>query len=109
MKLAELDCTPRHGDADRLSAAQVQTLLAELTGWQLSGDGASIERSYRFKDYAQAMVFAQQVATMADAQDHHPDLAISYGRCTVRYNTHDVGGLSMNDFICAAKADRYAP
>lgn len=107
MNLSEQDCTPKRGDADRLSAAQVEALLADLPGWALNAGGDSIERRYRFKNYAEAMTFAAQVAAMADAQDHHPDLWIRYGACTVSYNTHDVSGLSFNDFICAAKADGY--
>ena len=107
MTLSAQQCSPKRGDADRLSAAQYQSLLAELPDWSLNADGTAIQRSYRFRDYAEAMRFAARVAVMADAQDHHPDLWIRYGACTVSYNTHDVGGLSINDFICAAKADEY--
>jgi 4a-hydroxytetrahydrobiopterin dehydratase len=103
--LAEQHCTPRRGPDDRLPAAEVATLLEELPEWRIAADGL-IEREYRFPDFAAAMAFAQRVAAMAEAENHHPELIIGYGRCTVRYHTHDVGGLSLNDLICAARADQ---
>lgn len=108
MNLIDLHCTPRAGAADRIHADEIAGLLAQLPGWALQDDGISIGKTFTFKDYATTMAYALRVAKMADAEDHHPDLSISYGRCSVRYNTHDVGGLSLNDFICAAKADQYA-
>lgn len=106
--LAEQHCTPRRGEDHRLPPAQIESLLAELPDWRIASDGL-IERCYRFPDFAGAMAYAQRIAAMADAEDHHPDLVIGYGRCTVRYHTHDVGGLSLNDFICAARADALYP
>ena len=93
-----------------LSATEIVVKLTELPGWQLSGDGAdvAIEKTYRFANYHETMAFVNAVAFIAHAQDHHPDLSVHYDRCVVRYSTHDVGGLSENDFICAAKADALA-
>lgn len=106
--LAEQNCTPLRGEQHRIDAALAQAKLAELPGWSLEGEAAAISRSFRFPDYAATIAFVNAVAAMAEAQDHHPDLEVGYGRCLVRYNTHDVGGLSQNDFICAAKADALA-
>lgn len=106
--LAEQNCIPLRGAEHRVDAARAGELLAELPGWGLEGDAASISRKFRFPDYVTTIAFVNAVATMAEAQDHHPDLEVGYGRCLVRYNTHDVGGLSQNDFICAAKADALA-
>jgi 4a-hydroxytetrahydrobiopterin dehydratase len=77
----------------------------ELPHWSVVEDGAAITRTFRFADYYRTMAFVNALAYVAHAQDHHPDLGVHYDRCVVRYSTHDVGGLSENDFICAAKAD----
>ena len=77
--------------------------LARAPGWMLA-DGA-IQKRFDFADYHRTMAFVNAVAWIAHAEDHHPDLMVSYGRCMVRFNTHSVGGISINDFICAAKVD----
>ena len=100
--LKDRRCAPSQGIA-KLDDAQVAELLALLDGWSLTG--AAIEKSFRFADYHRTMAFVNALAWISHAEDHHPDLAVSYGRCGVRYNTHTVAGLSINDFICAAKAD----
>jgi len=71
--------------------------------WQLDKEKQTISYTYEFKNYYQTMAFANVIAQIAHQQDHHPDLLITYNRCTVTYSTHSVGGLSLNDFICAAK------
>ena len=67
-------------------------------------DGA-LEKSFEFADFHQTMAFVNAVAFMAHREDHHPELQLSYKRCTVRWQTHDVAALSANDFFCAAKVD----
>ncbi|MDD0838390.1 4a-hydroxytetrahydrobiopterin dehydratase [Curvibacter sp. HBC61] len=90
-----------------LSATEVVTRLSTLTGWQLSGDGAdvAIEKTYTFANYHETISFVNAVAFIANAQDHHPDLSVHYSRCVVRFNTHDVKGLSETDFECATQID----
>lgn len=90
-----------------LSATAVVNALSKLEGWQLTGDGTdvAIEKTYRFANYYETISFVNALAFMVNAQDHHPDLSVHYNRCVVRFNTHDVGGLSVTDFDCAAKAD----
>ena len=68
-------------------------------------DDGAIERRYDFADFHQTMAFVNALAWIAHREDHHPDLALGYNRCVVRFNTHSVGGISINDFICAAKVD----
>lgn len=82
---------------------EIEVQLPELTGWSLR-EGA-LERSYAFRDYYDTIAFVNALAWMVHGEDHHPDLAVSYNRCTVRFSTHSVGGISENDFICAAKCD----
>ena len=86
-----------------MSAAEITQHLAAAAGWALV-DGA-IQKRYDFADYHRTMAFVNAVAWIAHAEDHHPDIAFGYNRCTLRYNTHSVGGISINDFICAAKVD----
>ena len=90
-----------------LSPTEVVTRLGALPGWSLTGDGAevAIERAFTFADYHQTIAFVNAVAFIAHTQDHHPDLSVHYNRCVVRWNTHDVQGLSATDFDCAAQVD----
>lgn len=98
-------CRHRSGEADRLTREQAEGLLAKLDGWSVLDDGNAIRRVLEFKDYAETMAFVNAVAWIAHRQDHHPDLEVGYNRCAVRFSTHSVGGLSENDFICAARID----
>jgi 4a-hydroxytetrahydrobiopterin dehydratase len=85
-------------------------LLDQLhTDWTLSGNNTSISRTFRFRDYYQTLAFVNALAWIAHSEDHHPDLEVGYNRCLVRYSTHAVGGLSDNDFICAARIDALLP
>ena len=83
--------------------AQLRDALAVLNDWALAG--GQLQREFRFADYHQTMAFVNAVADLSHREDHHPDMLVSYNRCTVRYSTHSVGGFSDNDFICAAKVD----
>ena len=88
-----------------LSGTETITALARLDGWKLSGDGANvaIEKTFGFANYFETMAFVNAVAMVAHVQDHHPDLSVHYNRCVVRFNTHDVGGISATDIDCAAR------
>src|SRR4051812_40946276 len=90
-----------------LTATEIVTRLANAPGWKLTGDGedVAIEKTFTFANYYETISFVNAVAFVANAQDHHPDLSVHYGRCVVRFNTHDVKGLSETDFECAAQVD----
>jgi 4a-hydroxytetrahydrobiopterin dehydratase len=103
--LRQQHCVPRKGKEAALSAADIDAALALLSGWQRASEGGEIRKEYRFSDYFHTMAFVNAVASIAHREDHHPDLEVHYNRCIVRYSTHDVGGLSLNDLICAAKVD----
>ncbi|GAB2503058.1 4a-hydroxytetrahydrobiopterin dehydratase [Arenimonas alkanexedens] len=105
-ELAARNCTPLKGKEHQLSPADVKAFLGHLPGWELIDDGAAVRKTFRFDDYYKTMAFVNALAYVAHAQDHHPDLGVHYDRAVVRYSTHDVGGLSVNDFICAAKAEQ---
>ena len=103
--LAQSRCIPRRGAEHRIDPARAGELMRKLPEWSIVEDGQAITRTFRFSDYYRTMAFVNALAYIAHEQDHHPDLGVHYDRCVVRYSTHDVGGLSENDFICAAKAD----
>jgi 4a-hydroxytetrahydrobiopterin dehydratase len=100
--LKHLHCRPLEG-GHAMSDAEMRARLPQVPGWHV--EGGALEKRYEFSDYHRTMAFVNAVAWIAHAEDHHPDLAVSYNRCTVRFNTHSVGGISINDFICAAKVD----
>lgn len=106
--LADSHCVPRHGHEHRLSAERIRELLAQVEGWSQVEDGRALSKTFRFEDYYHTISFVNALAHVANAEDHHPDLSVHYDRCEVRWSTHDAGGLTENDFICAAKADRLA-
>ena len=95
-------CVALDGGA-AMGDAAVHDHLAQVSGWHLAH--GAIEKSYAFKNYHETMAFVNALAWVAHTEDHHPDLQVSYSRCVVRFNTHSVGGISINDFICAAKTD----
>ena len=104
--LASQHCQPlKHSAA--MTTAHIESHLAQAPGWALA-DGA-IQKRFDFADYHHTMAFVNAVAWVAHVEDHHPDLLVSYDRCTVRFNTHSVGGISLNDFICAAKLEALRP
>lgn len=106
--LVDAHCIPRKGSDHKLSEARIRELLPEVAGWELADDGSALTRTFKFKNYYETMSFVNALAHIANREDHHPDLSVHYDKCVVRYSTHDVGGLSENDFICAAKADTLA-
>ena len=86
-----------------MTEAVVRDHLAQVSGWHLN-EGA-IEKSFGFKNYYETIAFVNALAWICNTEDHHPALSVSYNRCVVRFDTHSVNGISVNDFICAAKAD----
>jgi len=107
--LVDRHCKPCEGGIGPLQAEQVESLLEALhTDWVLSDDGLEISRHFRFPAYSRTLGFANAVAWIAITEGHHPVLTVSYGSCDVSWTTHAIGGLSDNDFICAAKVDRLA-
>ena len=106
-ELANRRCKPCEGGVKPLRPEQSTALLSGLhEDWSLSSDGLEISRKFDFPAYSRTLGFTNAVAWVAITEDHHPVLTLSYGSCSVRYTTHSIGGLSDNDFICAAKIDR---
>lgn len=89
-----------------MDAADAAMLLPQVPEWILEDDAKGIRRDIKFRNFADAMRFANQVAGIAESEGHHPDLSVGWGYCTVRLQTHKIGGLHENDFIMAAKIDQ---
>jgi len=101
--LAKKKCKPCEGGVAPYTAQQAKDLLGQLKGWIIE-DGKLV-KLYPFTNYYQTMAFVNALAWISHREDHHPDLAVGYNQCKVTYSTHAIGGLSENDFICAAKCD----
>lgn len=96
-------------ETSRLESGDIEALIEQIhADWSSSEGGQAIQRSFRFKNYYQTIAFVNALAWVAHQQDHHPDLEVGYKQCIVHYSTHSVGGLSENDFICAARIDTLA-
>lgn len=99
-ELTTMRCRPMRGEAP-MTDARIRELLGAVEGWTVT-EGALVRR-FAFADFQRTMAFVNAVAWIAEQQDHGPDLSVSWSACEVRFTTHDVGGVSMNDFICAAR------
>lgn len=103
--LTQRRCKPCEGGLPALDRQTAEKYLPRVDGWSLNTDATAITRSFGFKNFYETMAFVNAVAWIANREDHHPDLEVGYRRCSIRYSTHAVGGLSDNDFICAAKVN----
>ena len=100
--LSQMHCAPG-GQATALSDAEIEKNLAALHGWEKVGK--EIRKTFGFKNYHETMAFVNASAWVSHCEDHHPDMSVHYNKCVVAYSTHDAGGITLNDFICAAKLD----
>jgi 4a-hydroxytetrahydrobiopterin dehydratase len=101
--LTNKKCTSCEGGTSPLPQDEINKLLKQLDGWMQND--RMIGKLFEFKNYYQTMAFVNALAWISHREDHHPDLNVGYNKCHVAYSTHAIGGLSENDFICAAKVD----
>ena len=101
-------CTPCRGGIAPLTPGEADGLLAEAPGWRLSYESTRIERRFEFKNFAEALDFANNIGTIAEQEGHHPDICLGWGYCAVTFFTHKIKGLHENDFIMAAKVNELA-
>lgn len=100
--LSQRHCAPG-AQAAALTDTDIQKYLASLNGW--AQVGKEIRKSFSFKNYHETMAFVNASAWVSHREDHHPDMSVHYNKCVVAYSTHDAGGITLNDVICAAKLD----
>ena len=106
--LAEKVCTPCRGGVPPLTAEEAARDLAQVPGWELLDDARLIRRTFRLKNFREALAFVQSVGELAEAEGHHPEICFGWGYATVSLRTKKIKGLHENDFIMAAKIDRVA-
>lgn len=102
--LSQRECVPCAGGVPPLAIEAAEALLAQVDGWRLV-DGAMIEKSQTFDDFAAALAFTNAVGAIAEAQGHHPEIHLGWGRVRIEIWTHKISGLTESDFILAAKID----
>ena len=100
--LLQMHCAPG-GQATALSDTDIRINLGSLKGWERIGN--EIKKTFSFKNYYETIAFVNATAWVSHREDHHPDMSMHYNKCVVTYSTHDAGGITLNDFICAAKLD----
>jgi 4a-hydroxytetrahydrobiopterin dehydratase len=106
--LADKTCTPCRGGIPPLTRQEAEGLLVQAPDWSLVDEAHRIERTFRFKNFREALTFVQQVGELAEAQAHHPDISFRWGQATVSLRTKKIKGLHENDFIMAAKINQLA-
>jgi 4a-hydroxytetrahydrobiopterin dehydratase len=106
--LAEKTCTPCRGGVPPLTAPQAEEMRVQAPEWALMDDAHRIERTFRLRDFRQALMFVPKVGELAESEGHHPDVSFGWGYATVSLRTKKIKGLHENDFIMAAKIDRVA-
>ena len=106
-ELTTRKCKPCEGGTPPLEPQAVEELMQALDpDWSLTDEDKAIVRTFEFAGYHRTIAFVNAVAWVAESEGHHPDLQVHYGKVVALYTTHAIGGLSENDFICAAKIDR---
>ena len=104
--LAEKTCTPCRGGIPPLTHSQAERLRAQVPDWELEDDAHRIQRSFRFRNFREALSLVQKVGDLAEAQGHHPDISFGWGYATISLQTKKIKGLHENDFIMASRIDR---
>ena len=104
-ELSSKTCEPCRGGVPPLTRAQAEDYLKRTPGWALVDEGLRIERSFRFKNFKEALEFVAKVGHLSEAQGHHPDISFGWGWAKISWQTKKIKGLHENDFIMAAKAD----
>ena len=110
MNLSQQKCVACRGDEPMLSDSEVEDLLPQVPDWQVkqvNGENR-LERVFKFKNFSQALDFTNKVGAIAEQEDHHPLIVTEWGKVTVAWWTHTIGGLHKNDFIMAARTDELA-
>lgn len=105
VSLVEQKCVPCEGGMPPLTIQEAETLMKDIHGWELSDGAKQIEKKFTFKNFKEALAFANKVGEIAESEGHHPEIEIGWGKVEIELSTHAIGGLSVNDFIVAAKID----
>jgi 4a-hydroxytetrahydrobiopterin dehydratase len=108
IELTKQHCVPCEGGTVPLTVPEAEVLQKQVNDWKLSADTKSISKEFKFKNFVEAMDFANKITPIAEGEGHHPDLSVGWGKVGVELTTHAIKGLSINDFILASKIDQIA-
>ena len=108
MGLTAKTCIPCRGGVPPLTSGEAEQYLAEVPGWTLNDSATRVERRFEFKNFVEAIDFANKIGAIAEREGHHPDICFGWGYCSVVFFTHKIKGLHENDFIMAAKVNELA-
>ena len=103
--LIDKKCQPCSGNTPKMSLDEIQKKIIEIDNWKLNDKKEMIFKKFKFKNFVKALQFTNEVANIAEEEGHHPDISIGWGYCLIMIHTHAINGLSINDFILAAKID----
>jgi len=106
MDLTQQKCVPCEVGGIPLTPAEAASQMKDIPLWKLSADAKKLSRAFSFKDFKESLAFINKIGELAEKEGHHPDFDIHYNKVTLTLWTHEVGGLSINDFIVAAKVDK---
>lgn len=104
-ELTQQHCKPCEGGVAPMSHEKVSTALQKVDGWSVNKENTILSKRFEFKGFYRTMAFVNAIAWIANRENHHPDMEVGYNYCHVHYSTHAINGLSVNDFICAAKVN----
>tara|TARA_B100000686_G_C16335114_1_gene735066 strand:+ start:32 stop:361 length:330 start_codon:yes stop_codon:yes gene_type:complete len=99
-------CTPCSGNTSSMSVDEINTNLSKINNWQLNDNKEMIYKKFQFNNFKKSINFANKVGIVAEEEGHHPDISLGWGYCLIMLHTHAIKGLSINDFILAAKIDK---
>ena len=105
IELAQKKCVACEGTEHPYNKTEAEVLLRQVHDWKLSDDGTKISKQFTFKNFKEALAFVNEVGEVAEAEGHHPDITLGWGKVGIELTTHSIKGLSENDFILAAKVD----
>lgn len=99
-------CTPCSGDTPKMNIDEININLSKINNWEINDNKEMIFKKFSFKNFKKAIDFANTVGDLAEIEGHHPDISLGWGYCLIMIHTHAIKGLSINDFILAAKIDQ---
>ena len=104
--LIDRKCKPCSGNTPKLSLDEVQKKMLEINDWKLNDKKEMIFKKFKFKNFIKSLQFTNEVGNISEEEGHHPDISLGWGYCLIMIHTHAIQGLSINDFILAAKIDQ---
>lgn len=105
MDLTSQKCVPCEGGTKPMTMGEARPYLEEVEDWKVE-DEKKLKREFKFKDFKEALAFVNKIGGIAEEEGHHPDIELGWGKVKVELSTHAIGGISVNDFIVAAKIDK---